>query len=362
MENIKTWILALSLGIFVACGCSSGTDTGSTTSSTTSTTGDKPGASVSLTGAGSTFVNPAMSKWAEAYKGVAKDVSINYQSVGSGAGISQLKAGTVDFACSDVPLDDKGLKEMPSEIVQVPVTAGCVVVGYNLAGNAGNLQLSGDVIADIFLGKITMWNDARIAGQNAGVTLPATKITVAHRSDGSGTTYIFTDYLSSVSPDWKAGPGKNKQPKWPTGVGGKGNDGVAGLIKQTDGTIGYVELAYATQTKMTFATIKNKSGAYVKASADSTSAAANAAVDALKTDIRTSIVDTADAKGYPICGFTYAMMSKAPTDAAKGKAVLDFLTWVLNSGQDMAKDLQYAPLPKSVVELDTTALGEVKTK
>lgn len=353
----KLWILALLAGLVLA-GCGSGDTSGTT--GTEGTSGTSGGAAVTLTGAGSSFVNPAMSKWAYQYHNDHSDVTINYQPVGSGAGIAQLKAGTVDFACSDVAMSDKEMGEMPGPVTQFPVISGCVVVAYNIPGVQNGLKLSGDVIADIFLGKIKKWNDPRITSQNAGMTLPDTAISVAHRSDGSGTSYIFTDYLSSVSPEWESKVGKGKSPAWPAGVGGKGNDGVAGVIKQSPGTIGYVELAYALQTKLTFGPIKNKSGNYVDATLESTTAAANAAVDALKTDIRTSIVNSAAPDAYPIAGFTYAIMPKNPKDAAKTKALMEYMTWVLGAGQDMAKELQYGPLPETVASLDKEAMAEVK--
>ncbi|HVT13488.1 MAG TPA: phosphate ABC transporter substrate-binding protein PstS [Fimbriimonadaceae bacterium] len=362
---MKPWILALTLAAFVAVGCGSDnktSDTSTTTNGGSSTSSTGGGNAVALTGAGSTFVYPAMSKWTAAYQQANPGVTINYQPVGSGAGIGQLKAGTVDFAASDVAMSDKELSEMPGPVVQVPMISGCVTIAYNLPGIQSGLKLSGDVIADIYLGKITKWNDPRITGQNPGVNLPDTPISVAYRSDGSGTTYIFTDYLSTISPEWKAKPGKGKTIAWPVGSGQKGNAGVAGLVKQSVGGIGYIELAYAVQTKMTYAQVRNKSGKYVEATIDSTSAAANAAVDALKADIRTSIVDTSAPEGYPIAGFTYALVEKAPKDAAKGKAVVDFLNWVLGPGQDMAKELQYAPLPPSVVDLNKTALQAVGSK
>lgn len=352
--------ISVILGILTV-GCSSDSGTSSTSSGTTGK--NATGATAqALTGAGSTFVNPAMSKWTYTYQQDHPGITINYQSVGSGAGIAQLKAGTVDFAASDVPMNDKDLADMPTPTVQVPVVAGCEVIAYNLPGVQNGLKLSGDVIADIFLGKITAWNDPRIVSLNPGMTLPATPISVAHRSDSSGTSYIFTDYLSSVSPAWKAGPGKSKSPNWPVGVGQKGNEGVAGVIQKTPGGIGYIELAYAVQTKATYGPIMNKSGKFVEPSVDSTAAAANALMDDLKKDIRTSIVNTPAADGYPICGFTYVLLSKQPKDAAKAKVVLDFLTWALGPGQDMAKELQYAPLPKSITDLDTAALAEVQAK
>lgn len=362
MQNMKTWILALTFAVFVASGCN-GSDNKTSDNSTTTNGGSTSGAGgTQITGAGSTFVYPAMSKWTAAYQQANPGITFNYQPVGSGAGIGQLKAGTVDFAASDVAMSDKELGEMPGPVVQMPMIAGCVTIAYNLPDVQSGLKLSGDVIADIYLGRITKWNDPRITSQNAGVNLPDMPISVAYRSDGSGTTYIFTDYLSTVSPVWKVKPGKGKTVEWPVGSGQKGNAGVAGLVKQSPGGIGYVELAYAVQTKMTYAQVRNKSGKYIEATVDSTSAAANAAVDALKADIRTSIVDTSAPEGYPISGFTYALLNKDPKDATKSKAIVDFMKWVLGAGQDMAKELQYAPLPKSVADLDDTALGTVGSK
>lgn len=357
MKTLSIGIAAFSLLLVAGCGSSDGSNAASGGSASATNGAPTTGGSAALTGAGSTFVNPAMSKWAFAYQQANPGVTINYQSVGSGAGIAQLQAGTVDFAASDVPLDDKDLKAMPTPTTQFPVIGGCEVLAYNLPGIDKGLKLPSDVIADIFLGKITTWNDARITKENPTLTLPATPITVAHRSDGSGTTYIFTDYLSSVSPAWSTGPGKGKTVNWPVGVGGKGNEGVAGLVKQTPGAIGYVELAYAVQAKLTYGPVKNKLGNYVDPSVESTSAAAEAAADSLKKDIRTSIVNGASAQAYPISGFTYVLLSKAPKDAAKGKALQTFLEWVLGPGQDMAKELQYAPLPAALVDLDKTELG-----
>lgn len=364
MHMKHLWILTLLAAIVVAgCGSGSGSSgTGESTGTTGKTGEGGSTGSQALTGAGSSFVNPAMSMWAFEYQKANAGLTINYQPVGSGAGIAQLKAGTVDFACSDVAMSDKEIGEMPGPVTQFPLISGCVVVAYNLPGVENGLKLSGDVVADIFMGKITKWNDPRIAGQNAGMTLPDMAISVAHRSDGSGTTYIFTDYLSAVSPAWNAGPGKGKSIEWPAGVGGKGNDGVAGLIKQSPGAIGYVELAYAIQTKLNYGPLKNKAGNYVEPTLESTSAAANAAADALKADIRTSIVDTAAADGYPISGFVYVILPQTPKDAAKGKALMDFLKWVLGPGQDMAKKLQYAPLPEPVTKLNETLMSEVKTQ
>ncbi len=317
--------------------------------------------SVPITGAGSTFVMPAMSKWTYAYSQANPNAAVNYQSVGSGAGIAQYKAGTVDFGATDAPLSDKEQAEMPIPTLHIPVTAGCEVLAYNLAGINNGLKLSGDVIADIYLHKISLWNDPRIAQQNVGMNLPAAPITVTHRSDGSGTTYVFTDYLSSISPEWKAGPGLGKSVNWPVGIGGKGNEGVAGLIKQTPGAIGYIELAYAVQTKLTYGPIRNKSGNYVEATIPSTTAAAEAAVSRMKQDIRVSIVNGETKDAYPIAGFTYVLVAKTPKDASKGKAVVDFIKWVLGPGQEMATQLQYAPLPKAVLDLNAAALESISS-
>lgn len=310
-----------------------------------------------LTAAGSTFVNPIMSKWAYAYPEVRPGVSINYQSVGSAAGIAQLKAGTVDFAASDVPLTDAQIAEMEMDVVQIPIIGGSVVLAYNLPGAPSGLKLSGDAVADIFLGKLTAWNDPRLARLNPGVSLPAEPITVVHRSDGSGTGYIFTDYLSAVSPEWSRGPGRGKSVNWPIGVGGKGTEGVAGMIKQTPGAIGFVELSYALETHMPYARIENRSGAFVNPTVASTAAAANGYLDALHADLRTSIVNTPTPDGYPIAGFTYALVDRRPKRAAR--LLVGFLTWVLGPGQAMAKSLHYTALSPSVVELDLLALRQV---
>ena len=341
-------VLLSTLALFIASGCSS-PSTESNSGGKTNDTGTK----MTITGAGSTFVNPAMSKWIYSYK----DATINYQSVGSGAGIAQYKAGTVDFGATDAPLSDKEVGEMPQPTVHVPVIAGCLVLAYNLEGVEDGLKLSPAAIAGIFSGKVTKWNDPVIVKDNPGVKLGDTPITVAHRSDGSGTTYVFTDYLSAVSPEWKASTGMGKTVNWPTGIGGKGNEGVSGLIKQTPGSIGYVELAYAVQTKLHYGPVQNKAGKFVTPSLESTTAAANSAAEAMKTDIRVSIVNSSGDDAYPICGFTYVLVPKAAKDAAKGKALYDFLNWVFGPGQEMAAPLQYAPLPASVVELNKQAIA-----
>jgi phosphate transport system substrate-binding protein len=303
-----------------------------------------------------------MSTWAYAYQQAHPGVTINYQAKGSGAGISQYKEGTVDFGASDAPLSDSDLKSMPTPTVQFPVVAGGTALAYNLPDIASGLKLSDDVLADMFLGKIKSWNDPRIVALNADLKLPSTAITVCHRSDGSGTTYIFTDYLCAVSPAWKSGPGMGKTVNWPTGNGGTGNDGVASDVKSTPGAIGYVELAYAIQTKMTYAALKNKSGNFVSPSVESTAAAVAAAADTLKKDVRSSIVNEDGKDSYPIAGMTYVILSKTPKDKAKAASIVDFMKWVLGDGQNASKTLQYAPLPKPITDLGQSAIAEIQTK
>lgn len=302
-----------------------------------------------IIGAGATFPFPFYSKLFDVYN-TEKGVQVNYQSIGSGGGIKQLQAKTVDFGASDAPMSDEELSGSPSMIVHVPTCLGAVVVTYNLEGNP-TLRLTSDVVADIFLGKITSWNDKRIHENNPDVSLPDLAISVVHRSDGSGTTYIFSDYLSKVNADWNTKPGKGKSLDWPTGLGAKGNEGVSGLVKQTPGSIGYVELNYALQNKMPAASLKNKSGNFVEANIQSTSAAANVE---LPSDLRVSLTDTEAPDGYPICSFTYLLVyqnQKYDTRTeAQAKATIDLTWWVIHEGQKFAEDLDYAPLPEAAVK------------
>lgn len=330
-----------------------------TTNTTSTSSAGNSGGSTKLTGAGSTFIYPLMSKWVDSYK-QKNGVEINYQSIGSGAGIKQLKGNTVDFGATDVPLDDKAAKEMPSEVVQIPMTAGAVAIVYNVPG-ADSLKLSGPVLADIFQGNITRWNDPKIAALNAGAKLPATAITVAHRSDGSGTTNIFTSYLKAVSPTWATKVGAGKSVAWPVGNGGKGNDGVASTVQGTAGAIGYVELAYANNPKhkMSYALVQNAAGQYVAPSADGAAAAVADAAGALAKDIRTPIVNGKGAQTYPISGMTYLLIYKKQGDANKSKSLTGFVKWALADGQAMSKSLDYAPLPPALVKLDQAAIGGV---
>jgi phosphate transport system substrate-binding protein len=319
-----------------------------------------PVAAQNINGAGATFPAPIYQKWFQAYSQANPGVKINYQPVGSGGGIAQYKAGTVDFGATDAPLSDAEQASMPQPTLHIPTVAGAEVLAYNIPGIGPGLRLSGDVIADIYLGKIKSWNDPRIQSQNASLTLPATAITVVHRSDGSGTTYIFTNYLTSVSEEWKSKVGAAKSVNWPTGIGGNGNAGVAGLVKNSPGAVGYVELAYAVQNKLPFGPIKNRSGNYVLASIAGTTAAANVAVEKMKKDVRVSIVNGPGVNTYPIAGFTYLLVPRSPKDAAKGRALVGLLKWAMGPGQQMAESLLYAPLPEPVVALNEAALNKIK--
>jgi phosphate transport system substrate-binding protein len=278
-------------------------------------------------------------------------VKINYQSIGSGGGIRQLTEGTVDFGASDAPMSDAELQKAKGPILHFPTVLGAVVITYNLPGVTQPLRLTGDVIADIYRGKITKWNDARIAALNPGVQLPAKDVLVVHRSDGSGTTYIFSDYLSSVSREWATSPGKGKELAWPVGLGAKGNEGVSGMVKQTEGAIGYTELAYAEQNKLPAAQIRNANGEFVAPSTQSATAAAAGMLQKLPatTDYRISIVNPPGAGAYPISSFTWLLVYRDQTDATKGKKLVDFLHWYLHEGERSATSLQYAPLPPEMV-------------
>ena len=324
----------------------------------------RPAASsaVALTGAGATFPYPIYSKWFSDYA-AQTGVKINYQSIGSGGGIRQLSEGTVDFGATDSPMNpDEQAKAKGGEVLHIPTVLGAVVVTYNLPEVAQPLKLTGDVIAEIFTGRVTKWNDARIAATNAGVALPAQDILVVHRSDGSGTTFIFTDYLATVSPAWASGPGRGKEVKWPVGLGGKGNEGVAGQVKQTPGSIGYVELAYARQNRLPTAHVANSTGAFVEPTIESITAAGAGAVEALPadTDFRVSIVNAPGASAYPISSFTWLLVYRNQADPAKGQKLIDFLKWAMTSGQQSAASLDYAPLPQPVVDRIVERLGTIQ--
>ena len=320
-----------------------------------------------LTGAGATFPNPLYARWFSDYKAsIAPGVEVNYQSIGSGGGVKGITEKTVDFGASDAPLSDDELAKAAG-VQHIPMTLGAVVMTYNLDGVSAPLKFDGDTIAKIYLGTITKWNDAAIAAQNAGVTLPSADIVVVHRSDGSGTSFVFTDYLSHVSADWKAGPGTSKNPQWPVGLGGQGNDGVTQQVKQNKNSIGYVELLFAKTNNLPTAQVKNKSGEYVTPSSESTSTAAVGVT--LPDDYRISIVDSPTKGAYPISSFTYILLYRNQTDAAKGKALVDLLWWAVHDGQKTTTELNYAPLPKDVVTkiektltTDITSGGQVLLK
>jgi phosphate transport system substrate-binding protein len=301
-----------------------------------------------LTGAGSTFDYPIFSKWFAEYAGAHPGVSINYQSIGSGGGIKQVTAGLVDFGASDGPMTDDQLAASKIKLVHIPIVLGADVPAYNVPGVA-DIRFSGDVLADIYLGKITEWNDPRIAKDNPGVSLPGQKIIVVHRSDGSGTTYIWTDYLSKVSGNWANGPGKGASPSWPCGVGGKGNEGVAGLVRQLPGAIGYIELIYALQNHINFGAVKNPAGVYLKASIGGVTEAA-ASVKQMPADFRVSITNAPGKDAYPISSFSWMLIPVKAVDPAKGKVIKDLLNWIVTSGEGEVSTLSYAPLPKAVAD------------
>ena len=314
---------------------------------------------VRLQGAGATLPNPLYQKWLSEYTKLNLDVRIDYQSIGSGGGIKQIKEGTVDFGASDSPMSDDDLKSAKAEILHVPTVLGAVVLTYNLEGVSQPLRFSPDVIADIFLGKIKKWDDARIKAENPGANLKSMDLIVVHRSDGSGTSAVFTDYLSKVSPEWKEKVGKGTSPNWPVGLGGKGNEGVTGQVKATPNTIGYVELAYAIQNKFPVALIKNKSGNFVEPSFDAVTAAASESIATTPDDLRVSITDASGASAYPIASYTYILVYKDQKDAAKGKALVDFLWWGIHDGEKFAKDLNYAALPTEIVKRAETKINSI---
>ena len=301
-----------------------------------------------LTGAGATFPYPIYSKWFSEYSAAHPGVQINYQSIGSGGGIRQVTSGLVDFGASDGPMTNEQLAASKIKLIHIPTVLGAVVPVFNIPG-VHDLRFSSEVLADIYLGKINDWADPRIVKDNPGVRLPNQKIIVVHRSDGSGTSYIFTDYLSKVSKEWAGGPGKGTSPSWPVGVGGKGNEGVAGLVRQLPGAIGYVELIYALQNKISYGEVKNPAGNWVRASIEGVTAAA-ASVKQMPADYRVSITNAPGAQSYPISSFTWLLVPVRSADPAKGRVLKDMLSWIVKSGEGQAAGLSYAPLPPSVVE------------
>ncbi len=356
MQRIWTGVAALTLALGVAA-CGGGE--GRTPDEMKKDAAAPSGGAVSLTGAGATFPYPVYSKWFASY-GEANDVRINYQSIGSGGGIQQVTAGTVDFGASDAPMNDEEMAKAPG-LLHVPTVLGAVAVAYNLPSVQQQVKLSGDVLADIYQGTIKKWNDPRIAALNPGVALPDRDILVVYRTDGSGTTYVFTDYLAAVSPGFQTVVGKGKSVKWPVGLGAKGNEGVAGAVKQTEGAIGYVELAYAMQTGLTPAALRNAAGTFVAPTIEATSAAAAGLGEQLRQhpDFRLSIVNAAGAQAYPIASWTYLLVPQKMGDCGKARALTGVIQWALTQGAEDARRLHYAPLPDDIREQVMTRLRTV---
>jgi phosphate transport system substrate-binding protein len=344
-----TAVLLMALSI---TGCKSNPSS----DASTATTGN-----LDINGAGATFPNPIYSKWFSEYNQLHPDVKINYQPIGSGGGIRQVGEGTVDFGATDGPMSDAQLQSSKVKVMHIPTVLGAVVPVYNVPGVSTDLNFSADVIADIYLGTITKWNDPRIAKDNLGIKLPSNTILPVYRSDGSGTTYIFTDFLSKVSPDWKSKVGSGTSVKWGNvGVGQKGNEGVAGMVRQSPYSFGYVELIYATQNKMSFGAVKNASGKFVKASTDGVTAAAAAAATTMPADYRVSITNAPGDASYPISSFTWLLIPTQSTNPAKSKALADFLGWMIDHGESEASAMTYAPLPQPVQDMVRKSIATIK--
>ena len=316
---------------------------------------------VQINGAGATFPYPIYSKWFDEYNKLHPNVRINYQSQGSGAGIQLMTKQTVFFGATDGPMTNEQLQAAPGRILHFPTVLGADVPVYNIPNLKTELKLSGPLLADVFLGKVAKWNDPAIAKLNPGVSLPASDLTVVHRSDGSGTTYIWVDYLSKVSPEWKSRVGVNTAVNWPTGIGGKGNEGVASLVSQTPGAIGYVELIYALQNKISYGSVQNMAGEFLKASVETVTAAAAAAMGQMPADFRVSITNAPGKGVYPVSSFTWLLLYESPKDKVQAKMMVDFMKWALSEGQKFASQLGYAPLPEGVVKLEMAVLGRIKT-
>jgi len=354
---VKHWKLVAAAALLSACSSE-----GSNATSDSANPSSSAGSNATLTGAGATFPYPIYSKWFSDYA-TETGVKINYQSIGSGGGIRQVQEQTVDFGATDAPMtNDEMAKAKGGAVLHFPTVLGADVITYNLPGLTSRLRLTGPVLADIFLGRVTKWNAPAIAALNPGVNLPSTDILVVHRSDGSGTTYIFTSYLTAVSPAWRAGPGAGKEVAWPVGLGGKGNEGVAGQVKQTPGSIGYVELAYAKQNGLAYALMQNAAGQFVEPTLESITAAAGAIADTLtdNSDYRLSIINPNGATAYPISSMTWLLVYQNQTDAAKGRALVDFLRWAYEKGQPAASALDYAPLPDKMRAKLVTRLSSIK--
>jgi len=316
-------------------------------------------ANLTINGAGATFPYPLYSKWFYEYSNANTGVRFNYQAIGSGGGINQITAGTVDFGATDAPMTESELGKLSGPILHIPTAIGALAVIYNLKGVPSGLQLTQDLLAEIFMGKIKRWNDPKILEFNKNLALPNEDIIIAHRSDGSGSTDIFTNYLSTVNAEWRAKVGRGKSVKWPVGIGGKGNEGVAGLVKQTPGAVGYVELAYANQNNLTVAKLRNREGLFIAPTIEATSAAAAGAATTMPADFCVSIVDSPGKEAYPIAGLTWLLVYKEQKDEAKGKALVQFLKWAIRNGQTMGAALDYAPLPKPVIDMVDSTLKQI---
>lgn len=319
------------------------------------------GDSIKIQGAGSTFVNPLMQKWVHEFGNYDTAVKIDYQSIGSGGGIKQLKERTIQFGATDVAMSLEDMRSAPGEIIHIPIILGAVVLTYNLPGVQTTLRFSPETIVDIFLGKITRWDDERIRNDNPGVELPAVDLTVVHRSDGSGTSAVFTNYLSKISPEWKERVGEGTSPSFPVGLGGKGNEGVTGQIKQTPNTIGYVELAYAVKNKLPVAELRNRAGNFVSPTFSSVTSAAAEAIAETPDDLRVSITNASGPDAYPIASYVFVLVYKEHDQPNLAKALVDFLVWGLNDGQKHAQPLYYSPLPEEMVKRATRRIGEITT-
>lgn len=345
-------ILAAAILVTLATGCSKSggsADEGGLPGSKGGAPAKAAGGSANLTGAGATFPFPLYTKWISEFTKTQGDLKINYQSIGSGGGIRQITERTVDFGASDAPMSDEQIAKAPG-ILHIPTCLGAVVLTYNLEGVPSGLKVTPEAAAGIFLGKVKEWDDPLLQKENPDVKLPKKPISSVHRSDGSGTTKIFVDYLTAVSPDWKAGPGSGTSVNWPSGLGAKGNEGVSGQIQSTPGSIGYVELVYATQNKMSYAALKNAAGKFVLPTLESVTAAAAGGLARMPDDFRISIVNAEGEASYPISGFTYLLVFKDQKDAAKGKTLVDFIKWGAHDGQKLTKELSYAPLPDELVK------------
>jgi phosphate transport system substrate-binding protein len=317
---------------------------------------------IQIDGAGATFPYPIYSKWFSEYNKLHPNVKINYQSIGSGGGIRQLTNQTVFFGATDGPMTPDQLLAAPGKVLHFPTVLGAVVPIYNLSEIGSDLKFSGETLAGVFLGKITRWNDPALAKDNPGVTLPDAEITVVHRSDGSGTSYIWCDYLAKVSPDYKKTVGVATSVNWPVGLGGKGNEGVAGLVKQTPGSLGYVELIYASHNQISYGAVKNLEGEFVKATVEAVTAAASSAASKMPADFRVSITNAPGKGVYPVSSFTWLLLFENPKDKQRSRLMVDFMKWALSDGQKFAPELGYAPLPQGVIDLELPALAKIKVK